>query len=225
MTLASVRLVIFDCDGVLIDSEKLSKALVAEEAASFGWRMTDGELHGITGLTWSALKPVFEARLGIILPAGWAAAMQDRLIPRLQAGVSAMPGARDVLLATASMGLPHRIASNSSHEEMQQKFAATGLLPLVAGRVHSARDVARGKPAPDLFLAAAAAERVAPEACLVVEDSVPGVAAAHAAGMQVIVYAPGPCAADTCEVKPLAVVRSLAELAPIFRAAMVELAG
>jgi HAD superfamily hydrolase (TIGR01509 family) len=225
VTRRPVRLVIFDCDGVLIDSEPLSKALVAEEAASLGWQMSETELHGLTGLTWSALRPVFEARLGMTLQAGWASKMQARLIPMLQQGVSAMPGAHDVLLATKGLGLPYRIASNSSHEEMQQKLAATGLLPLVQGRVHSARDVARGKPAPDLFLATAAAEGVAPEACLVVEDSVPGIAAAHAAGMQVIAYAPETFAANAHAIQPHAVVTSLAALVPIFQAALVELAG
>ncbi len=224
MILKPVRLVIFDCDGVLIDSEPLSQALVVEEAASFGWHMSEAELHGLTGLTWSALKPVFEARLGLQLPADWATDMQTRLIPRLQAGVCAIPGARDILLAAQALGLPYRIASNSSHQEMQQKFTVTGLLPLVQGRVHSARDVARGKPAPDVFLAAAAAEGVAPEACLVVEDSVPGIAAAHAAGMQVIAYAPRSFDGAAHAVQPTAVVRSLAELVPVFRSALVELA-
>ena len=186
----TLGLVIFDCDGVLIDSEPVSRQLLAEEAQRLGWTLTEAGAHRFTGLTWSALQPVFEAETGRILPAGWPAMLQERLIGRMSAGVSAMPGARAVLEATASLGLPYRIASNSSHQEMAEKFGSNGLIGLVAGRVHSARDVPRGKPAPDLFLAAARAEGIAPSDCVVVEDSAPGMAAAHAADMRVVAFAP-----------------------------------
>ncbi len=219
-----LRLVIFDCDGVLIDSEPLSQAVLAEEALAHGWRMTEAELHETTGLTWSALKPVLEGRLKLELPDNWARMMQDRIVAVLGTHVKAMPGARALLEQTAALGLPYRIASNSSHEEMDQKFGATGLLALVRGRVHSARDVARGKPAPDLFLAAAEAEGVPPERCLVIEDSAPGIAAAHAAGMQVVAYAPPDgVVRQVHAAAPHGAVGSLDELLPLFKAACVEL--
>ncbi len=214
-----LRLVIFDCDGVLIDSEPVSQGLVRDEAALMGWAMSAAEIHEVTGHTWSALKPMFEARTGRMLPVDWARVMQDRVIAAMNVGVNAVPGARAVLEATAAMGLPYRVASNSSHEEMAQKFGATGLVPLVEGRVHSARDVAFGKPAPDLFLAAAAAGGVRPEACLVVEDSVPGMTAARAAGMRVVAYAPEGLPPGF-PVQPDLVVRSLLELPAIFASAM-----
>jgi len=218
-------LVIFDCDGVLIDSEPLSQAVLAEEALAHGWRMTGAELHETTGLTWSALKPVLEARLGTLLPADWARTMQDRIVARLGTHVKAMPGARALLEQTAAMGLHYRIASNSSHEEMDQKFGTTGLMGLVQGRVHSARDVARGKPAPDLFLAAAQAEGMPSAACLVIEDSAPGIAAAQAAGMQVIAYAPPDGVLHPLHAMPPdGVVGSLSDLLPLFKAACAELA-
>ena len=185
-----LQLVIFDCDGVLIDSEPASRRLLAAEATSLGWPMTPHDMRRFTGLTWSAIQPVFEAAIGRSLPSTWPADLQSRLIDIMAHGVPAMPGARAALEATAALGLPYRIASNSSHQEMATKFNHTGLAALVAGRMHSARDVARGKPAPDLFLAAAAAQGVPPEACLVVEDSVPGLQAAHAAGMIVVAFAP-----------------------------------
>ena len=215
MTAQRLRLVIFDCDGVLIDSEPLSRRVVAAEAARLGWAIPEATLHGFTGQTWSALQPAFEEAIGHKLPAMWPQRLQERLVALLETGVAAMPGARDLLQATAALGLRYRVASNSSHEEMAAKFGGTGLLPLVAGRMHSARDVARGKPAPDLFLAAAAAAGVSPAQCLVVEDSAPGVAAATAAGMRVVRYAP-----DGAVEGPL--VRSLAELPVLFRAAMLE---
>jgi HAD superfamily hydrolase (TIGR01509 family) len=101
-----------------------------------------------------------------------------------------VPGARTALDRISALGLPWRVASNSSHEEMTVKFAANGILHLTTGRTHSYRDVPRGKPAPDLFLAAAAAEGVAPSDCLVIEDSVPGVTGAIAAGMTCLGYSP-----------------------------------
>ena len=125
-----------------------------------------------------------------------------------------MPGAEDALRAVAAMGLPYRVASNSSHEEMAEKFSRTGLSALVAGRVHSARDVARGKPEPDLFLAAATAEGVQPARCLVVEDSAPGLAAAHEAGMRAVCFAPDGLPPGLAH-PPHYTLRCLAELAPL----------
>ncbi len=183
-------LVIFDCDGVLVDSEPVSRALLAEEACALGWPITPDDCRRFTGLTWSALRPIFEASAGCRLPSAWPDMLQARLVARLRAGVQAMPGASEALRAVTGLGLPYRVASNSSHEEMAEKFARTGLAELVAGRVHSARDVQRGKPAPDLFLAAAHAEEVAPQRCLVIEDSAPGLQAARAAGMRVVCFAP-----------------------------------
>ncbi len=135
------------------------------------------------GLRLSDMPPIVEARLGRKVPEGWVEHLRGRIIAALAREAEPVPGAAAALLGVAALGVPYRVASNSSHEEMQVKFVRTGLAALVAGRVHSARDVALGKPAPDLFLAAAAAEGVAPGACLVVEDSVPGVRGARAAGM------------------------------------------
>jgi HAD superfamily hydrolase (TIGR01509 family) len=214
-----LRLVIFDCDGVLIDSEPVSQALVRDEAARVGWEMTAADIQDVTGRTWSSLKPMFESRTGRVLAQDWPKMMQDRVITMMRNGVNAMPGARDVLEATAALGLPYRIASNSSHEEMAEKFALTALLPLAKGVMHSARDVASGKPAPDLFLAAAAAAGFRPEECLVVEDSVPGMTAAKAAGMHVVAYAPEGLP-QGFPVQPDLVVHSLAELPAIFASRM-----
>jgi HAD superfamily hydrolase (TIGR01509 family) len=214
-----LRLVIFDCDGVLIDSEPVSQKLVRDEAAAMGWAMSEAEMHGLTGFTWSAIKPVFETKTRRMLPADWPGRMQDRVIAAMNGGVEAMAGAREVLEATTALGLPYRVASNSSHEEMAQKFGATGLAGLVEGRTHSARDVPHGKPAPDLFLAAAAAAGVAPAHCLVIEDSVPGMTAARAAGMRLVAYAPQGLSPGSA-VQPDITARSLRELPAIFASAM-----
>lgn len=181
-----VALVIFDCDGVLVDSEGPSNRVVAQEITALGWPMNEAESTArFIGHRLSDIPPVVEAHLGRPVPDGWVEHLRGRLIAAFDT-LQPIPGAAAALQAVAALGVPFRVASNSSHEEMAVKFDRTGLAALVAGRRHSARDVARGKPAPDVFLAAAAAEGVAPEACLVVEDSVPGVMAAVAAGMRVV---------------------------------------
>ena len=185
------RLVIFDCDGVLIDSEPIVNELVATELTSLGWPMTADDCYArFLGLSLDDMVPLIETMLARPLPTGWAETMVAEVVTALQTRAPMVAGARQALAAVTALGLPWRVASNSSHAEMEAKFGCNGLLPLVSGRLHSFTDVARGKPAPDLFLAAAAAEDVPPDACVVIEDSVPGVRGAIAAGMQCLGYVP-----------------------------------
>ncbi len=187
----TLRLVIFDCDGVLIDSEPVVNRIVAAELTRLGWPMTTEESCGrFLGLDIEAMVPLIEVALRHRLPARWTDTMQARIVAALQNDAPMVAGAREALAAVTALGLPWRVASNSSHEEMAAKFGRNGLLPTVAGRLHSFTDVPSGKPAPDLFLAAAAAEGVRPAECLVIEDSVPGVRGAIAAGMDCLGYAP-----------------------------------
>jgi len=215
-----LRLVIFDCDGVLVDSEGPASRVTAREVSALGWPMTQDEaLARFMGLRLSDMPALVAAHTGRPVPPGWVTHVRDRLIETLGHEAVAMPGAADALRATAALGLRYRVASNSSHEEMAVKFARTGLAPLVAGRVHSARDVAAGKPAPDVFLAAAAAEGIAPHSCIVVEDSLPGIRGALAAGMACIGLDPhGP--GEALRAAGAHPVRALSELPALFRAAM-----
>ncbi len=188
-----LTLVIFDCDGVLIDSEPLCDRIVAAELTALGWRMTAEESGRLfIGMSFHDMCPVIEARLGSQLPGDWVALLVEKVAEAMANEVEMMPGARDVLEATTALGLRWKIASNSSHQEMRAKFGRTGMSGLVVGRLHSSDDVialgGRGKPAPDLFLAAAA--DVAPQACVVVEDSLHGAHAARAAGMQCLGFSP-----------------------------------
>jgi HAD superfamily hydrolase (TIGR01509 family) len=183
-------LVIFDCDGVLVDSEPIADRLVSAELGRLGWALTPAEAGRMfLGMTLANMIPVIEARLGRKLPEGWELMIIDKTMAAMAAEATPIPGALEALGALSAIGLAWRVASNSSHDEMRVKFARIGAGELVAGRLHSHRDVARPKPAPDLFLAAAAAEGVAPDACVVVEDSVVGVRAAMAAGMDCLGYA------------------------------------
>lgn len=186
-----LQLVIFDCDGVLADSEWITNQATAEAITAEGWPMTAEEsIEHFLGLNFEAMLPVIEARLGRALSPGWVEAFTERLIAILSVQTRPIPGAVETLRALEAAGMPWRVASNSSHGEMNAKFAAMGISELVAGRLHSYKDVREGKPAPDLFLAAAAAGGVAPAECVVIEDSATGARAAKAAGMPCLGFSP-----------------------------------
>ncbi len=179
----SLELVIFDCDGVLVDSEPVASRVASAALGELGWAISPAECFRLfTGMTLRDALPLVQARVGTV-PDGWLDQLAERFMLAMSTEAEPVPGARETLLATDRRGLAWCVASNSSRREMAAKFAVTGLAGLVGARIHAAADVGRGKPAPDLFLAAAAANAVPPERCLVVEDSVPGVSAAAAAGM------------------------------------------
>ena len=188
---APLRLVIFDCDGVLADSEPLANRVSSEMMTEEGFAITPEEcVHRFVGLNLEAMVPVVEAEIGRKLSPGWVERLTLRLIDAFRRELRPIPGAIEAMRAISLMGLPWRVASNSSHEEMDAKFTAMGISDMVAGRLHSYTDVAQGKPAPDLFLAAAAAEGIVPAECVVIEDSVTGARAAAAAGMPCLGFAP-----------------------------------
>ncbi len=178
------RLVIFDCDGVLIDSEAISNRVAAAMLSDAGWTMTAAEAEErFIGLSFGAVQKIAEAHLDKSLGADWVKHVVVRLVDVMTREVEPMPGAREALGAVTELGLPWRIASNSSFFEMEAKFGRAGWTSLVAGRLHSAAELGTPKPAPDVFLAAASAEGICPANCLVIEDSVPGAIAARTAGM------------------------------------------
>jgi len=184
-----LELVIFDCDGVLIDSETLCNRVIADDLTAQGWPITAEQAqHLFIGLSFGDTQRAAEDRMGRSLGHDWVDRMVAKVASVMALEATLIPGAREALDATMALGLPWRVASNSSFEEMDAKFARTGLMELVRGRVHSAHAlVARGgrpKPAPDVFLEAAATQGVKPASCLVIEDSIAGVRAAVAAGMR-----------------------------------------
>jgi HAD superfamily hydrolase (TIGR01509 family) len=190
-----IGLVIFDCDGVLIDSEALCDRVVSADLTEHGWDLSAAECHRLfIGLTFADTQLAAEAHLGRSLGGDWVDRIVRRVTAVMAAEAEAIPGAREAIEGVVGLGLPFRIASNSSRPEMAAKFSRAGLADLVEGRIHSAYDLIargkRGKPDPDLFLEAAAAERVAPSECVVIEDSLAGVRAAVAAGMIVLGFSP-----------------------------------
>jgi HAD superfamily hydrolase (TIGR01509 family) len=190
-----IGLVIFDCDGVLIDSEALCDRVVSADLIRQGWHLTPTDCHRLfLGLTFPDIQKAAETHLRRPLGPNWVSQVVRRVTDVMAAEAEPIPGAREALQATAALGLPYRIASNSSRPEMAAKFARAGFSTLVENRIHSAYDLIaqgkRGKPDPDLFLQAAAAENVPPGACLVIEDSLAGVQAAISAGMTCLGFSP-----------------------------------
>ena len=186
-----LRLVIFDCDGVLVDSEGIANRILSRELTAVGWPIGPNEVEQrFLGMNLADMRPVIEAQLGHKLPASFSYHLQSAFETSLAAEVEAVDGAIAALDGVTALGLPWRVASNSSHEEMVVKFARIGITERVHGRAHSYQDVPRGKPAPDVYLAAAAAEGVSAAQCLVIEDSTTGIRAGIAAGMDVLAYVP-----------------------------------
>ncbi len=189
----SPSLVIFDCDGVLVDTEAVSNRLLVRVLAEDGFNITYEECRRLfVGRTMQAVMEHVEAAIGRPLGVHWPTYIREETLKAFGEGIEPVVGAEDALRALRAKGVPYCVASSGKFEKMRFTLGATGLLPLVEDVLFSAEQVARGKPAPDLFLHAAKEMGHAPAACLVVEDSVPGVQAAVAAGMPVIGYAGDP---------------------------------
>jgi HAD superfamily hydrolase (TIGR01509 family) len=179
-----IDLVIFDCDGVLVDSEMLAVRVMTEQLGLFGVAVAPEEfLTGFVGLDERASHRRVQTEYGVTLPEDFNVTSARALEVAFRAELRTLPGVKALI---ERLDVPFCVGSNSSHPRLALTFETTGLAPLLAGRVFSADDVERGKPAPDLFLYAAKAMGVAPDRCLVIEDSVTGVTAARAAGMRVI---------------------------------------
>ncbi len=191
MRISSIGAVLFDCDGVLADSEGVTNQVVAAELTALGWRMTAHEAQReFLGMALPDMEPRIEARIGR-LPEGWSKTLGQRIEVELATGLQPIPGAEAALRAVRTAGLPMALCSNSSRGELAVKMRVLGFGDYFAGRIFSFEDVELPKPAPDLYLAAARACGMRPEDCLVVEDSATGAAAGMAAGCQVLGLVPG----------------------------------
>ncbi|WP_369407946.1 HAD family hydrolase [Roseomonas rosulenta] len=183
------RAVLFDCDGVLADTEMMVNTLVAEQLTALGWPMTAAQSREtFLGLALPDMVPRIEARVGP-LPADWVEELSTLIAHEMTRRTPPMPGAAEAVRAVAAAGLPVAVASNSGRVELMAKMRSLGLARVFAERVFSFEDVDRPKPWPDIYLAAAAACGAAPQDCVVIEDSVPGVRAGRAAGCRVLGFA------------------------------------
>jgi HAD superfamily hydrolase (TIGR01509 family) len=180
------ELVIFDCDGVLVDSEPIANRVMAEAITEAGLPITTEEcMANFMGRRLDDSFAVIEARLGHPLPPDFISDYRARRDAALAAELEPVQGVAE---AIDRIHLKRCVASSSEPEKIRASLAHTGMLGLFDGRIYSAHEVKRGKPAPDLFLHAATEMGVVPARCAVVEDTIIGVEAARAANMSAFGY-------------------------------------
>jgi HAD superfamily hydrolase (TIGR01509 family) len=182
-----LELVIFDCDGVLVDSERLAVRTEALILEGLGWPLSSDEIiERFVGRSAADMQTEVEAHLGHAID--WATEFEQRYQEVFEVELVAVDGIVDALdritIATC-------VASSGGHDKLRYTLGLTALLGRFEGRIYSATDVQHGKPAPDVFLYVAEQMGVAPTACAVVEDSVAGVTAGLAAGMSVFAFGGG----------------------------------
>jgi HAD superfamily hydrolase (TIGR01509 family) len=206
-------LVIFDCDGVLVDSERISVRIDVQVLAELGWPLTEAEvIERFVGRSEAYMIAEIEAALGRRLEAGWEEPFQQQYRDAFEAELVPVDG---VVAALDAIAAPTCVASSSTHERLAYTLGLTGLLERFDGRVFSAEEVEHGKPAPDLFLHAAATLGADPDRCAVVEDSFHGVEAARAAGMRAFGYAGGVTPAERLAGPGTMVFEDMGELAAL----------
>jgi len=192
----SARLVVFDCDGVLVDSERLVVRLEAAEITALGWPLgVDDVIERFVGRSEAYMSAEIAQHVEGGLPDGWYDRLREQTHELFRAELQPVDGVVGAV-AEVQQHAATCVASSSGHDRLRLVLGLTGLLDAFDGHLHSAEDVANGKPAPDLFLRAAEQEGHAPADCVVVEDAVPGVQAAVAAGMRVLGYGAGMTAPD-----------------------------
>lgn len=185
-------LLIFDCDGVLVDSERLVVDIDVLAVRELGWDITREEVIELfVGKSDADMRREIEEHVGRALSDDWGAAWQAEYRRVLDEELQPVPGVVDAVRAIAAQGCATCVASSGSHEKMSRTLAKVGLWDFFAGRIFSAVDVEHGKPAPDLFLHAAQQMGFPAAQCVVVEDSRYGVEGARSAGMAVVGYAGG----------------------------------
>ncbi len=216
-------LIIFDCDGVLVDSEPIAHGLLAQMMTDLGYPMTMAQsVEKFTGRSLADTLPLIEGVLGRGIPDQIGQSYSRLLLERLRRDLKPTAGVRE---AVAMLNYPRCVASSSSLERIHLSLEVTGLASLFGSNMFSATQVTQGKPAPDLYLFAATRMAAAPEDCVVIEDSALGVTAGRAAGMKVIgftggAHSIGDAARDLASAGAYAVVSSMAELPAIVERVM-----
>lgn len=185
-SLENINLVIFDCDGVLIDSEPIANRILAECVSELGWPMNmQDSMQHFMGRSIHCIIDIIEARLEKSVPQDFINIFESRMFAAFHSELREIPGARQLI---ESLTIPFCVATSASHEKLNTSLNIVGLRDHFREKTFSAHDVARGKPAPDLFLHAAQRMNVPPEQCLVIEDSIFGMQAGLAANMATFAY-------------------------------------
>jgi HAD superfamily hydrolase (TIGR01509 family) len=190
-------LVIFDCDGVLVDSERLAVRTEAEILSSLGWSLTETDIvERFVGRSADYMHQEIERHLGRSVD--WNVEFESRYREVFERELVAVPG---IMEALDEITMPMCVASSGSHDKMRFTLGKTGLLDRFAGHIFSVDEVTNGKPAPDIFLFAAENMEAVPARCAVVEDSASGVTAGLAAGMVVFAFAGGVTSAEQLSIE------------------------
>jgi HAD superfamily hydrolase (TIGR01549 family) len=185
-----LKLVIFDCDGVLVDTEVLFNQALVEDLGKHGLNLTLEQCMALfVGGTIPGVKVKAE-KLGAVLPDNWVEDFYVKAYKLLGERTEPVAGIKDALDAIERAGIPYCVASNGRVQKMEITLGRTGMLDRFRDVMFSAQAMGTAKPAPDLFLAAAAAFGVSPDDCVVIEDSLTGVLAAKHAGMKCFGYTP-----------------------------------
>ncbi|KXV15594.1 phosphatase [Acetobacter malorum] len=214
-----LKLVIFDCDGVLVDSEQTCCRISAEEARAAGLNIpAEKAVDEFSGMALPEIQKDIEKKTGKSLGSDWANRVQKRFVEAMKKGVEPIDGVHAMLDGVKKLGLPVRVGSNSSVEEMDAKFIATDMTHYFTNRVHSARDMGVPKPRPDVYLHAAEQEGVSPANCVVLEDSNTGARAAVDAGMMCVLLRSG--SEPVPEWPNLVRIRHLSEFVPLLQKAL-----
>jgi HAD superfamily hydrolase (TIGR01509 family) len=181
-----IGLVIFDCDGVLVDSEPIANRVLAEQLRKIGVSIPESEvMRRFVGKTRAQCLALAAEIRGGALPERFGEAWDAALFEALRKEVKPAPGVPAML---RELAVPYCAASNGMPDRVRVTLGSAGLLPSFDGRIFTSADVANPKPAPDLFLHAAQAMNTAPGDCVVIEDTPAGVRAGRAAGMRVFGY-------------------------------------
>ena len=189
MTIAKPDLVIFDCDGVLVDSEPISIAVLLEMIAKNGTVMSEDDAYDrFLGRSMTTISKVLHEEYGFAASEADLDEMRANLFARFELDLKPIPGIAETL---RKLDVPRCVASSSQPDRIRLSLKLTGLLDLLDPHIFSATMVKHGKPAPDLFLLAAKTMKVEPKDCLVVEDSPAGIEAAKSAGMRVFAFTGG----------------------------------
>ena len=185
----TIALVIFDCDGVLVDSEPIANRVLVDALTDVGYAITVAQaVEKFVGRSMASVMARVETELGRPLPEGFLDQVQKRTFAAFRSELMPMPGVAE---AIDRIAVPVCVASSGLPEKIALSLSLTGLADRFDGHLFSASMVSRGKPAPDLFLFAADRMGAPSERTLVIEDSVPGIQAAQAAGMNVLGFTGG----------------------------------
>ena len=221
METGTPSLVIFDCDGVLVDSEPLSLEVMLDVLAEAGCTLdTATGYQEFLGKSLGSVVDWLKRERGVEMTPEMLARMRQRLLARFE---TELQPTRGVAEAIAALDVPVCVASSSQPDRIRLSLRVTGLLPFFDPHIFSATMVKNGKPAPDLFLHAAREMGVAPEECLVIEDSPAGLRAARAAGMRAVGYIGGAHAGPANlrqsveNLAPMAIISAMADLPALVR--------